>query len=404
MRRLLFCLFSIVPGLVWSQGSQVNTQSQKLVGMAGAGTALFVDESSIAYNPGALAKMEHNALQIGSSGIMFRSSFRESGSMETFRSKFQISPPIGAYATFGPKGSWWKAGLGVYTPFGGAVDWGLDWPGRYALTRLSLRALYIQPTVSLRLTDNFSIGGGFIYNVGFVDLGRALPAFHPDGRPATAELSGVGTGMGYNIGVHYHLDNAFALSISYRSKIVTSLEDGDAEFDVPETIAANYPNTTFSSELPLPAVLNVGIAFPVSQSVKLAIDGTLTNYSIYRELAFEYGSELISTPPSTKAYKNAFGAKMGIDYRTSDKLALRAGVGYIHTPVRPEYVYPETPDNNRVVAAAGFTANLSQKWELTGAYAFQHILRRTSTNAETRLSGAYETYIHAPGISLTYKW
>lgn len=404
MRKLLFSLFTVIPGLLLAQGSQINTQSQKLVGMAGAGTALFIDEASIAYNPGALVKMRHNAAQIGASGIMFRSSFRESGSMETFNNKFQISPPVGAYATFGPKESWWKAGIGVYTPFGGGVDWGTEWPGRYSLTHLSLRALYIQPTLSFRLTERFSFGGGFIYNVGFVDLGRALPAFHPDGRPSTAELSGIGTGMGYNLGIHYHLDNEFAMSISYRSKVITKLEDGDVTFDVPGTIAANFPNTTFSSELPLPSVLNIGVTFPLADKVDMAIDGTVTNYHIYEELAFEYASDLIPNTTSEKVYENAYSGKVGINYQANEKLALRTGAGYIRTPVRPGYVYPETPDNDRWVASAGFTYNLSPKWELTGAYAFQHIMRRTTTNIETGMRGAYETYVHAPGISLTYKW
>lgn len=404
MRKLLLGLLLAAPCLLFAQGSQVNTQSQKLVGMAGAGSALFIDESSIAYNPAALVKMQNNAVQIGASAIMFRSAFREAGSADTYNNRFQISPPIGAYATFGPNGSWWKAGIGVYTPFGGGVDWGMDWPGRYSLTNLSLRALYIQPTLSFRLTESFSIGGGFIYNVGFVDLGRALPAFHPDGRPATAELSGVGTGMGYNLGVHYNMEDDFAFSISYRSKVITTLEEGDVTFDVPGTIAGNFPNTTFNSELPLPSVLNIGITFPVSQRVNMAIDGTITNYHIYETLAFEYASDAVPNSVSEKAYENAFSGKVGIDYQVNEGLALRTGLGYVRTPVRSGYVYPETPDNDRWVAAAGFTYEVSPKWELTGSYAFQHIMARTTTNIESGLRGSYETYVHAPGLSLTYKW
>ena len=406
MKRLLLSLLLASPTLLFAQGSQVNTQSQKAVGMAGAGSALFIDESSIVYNPGALVKMENNGVQIGGSAIMYRSAFREAGSPDVHHTKFQVSPPFGAYATFGPKGAWWKAGIGVYTPFGGGVDWGTDWPGKFSLTHLSMRAIYIQPTVSFKLTDQFSVGGGFVYNIGLVDLGRALPVFYPDGSTGQATLKGTGTGMGYNLGVHYRLDETFALSLNYRSKVITKLKDGDATFEVPGSLAANFPNGKFDAELPLPASFNVGITFPLSEKIDAAIDGSLINYSIYKELVFDYenNTPVLQDTRSEKRYQNAFSGKAGLNFEVNDKLDLRLGAGYVYTPVQGKYVYPETPDNNRVMAAGGLTYKFSPNWQMSAAYVFQKILKRTTTNAETQLRGTYETNIHAPGISVSYNW
>ncbi len=406
MKRLLLCLLMASPALAFSQGSQVNTQSQKAVGMAGAGSALFIDETSILYNPGALVKMENNAISLGASAIMYRSAFQEKGSSEVHHTRFQISPPVSLFAAFGPKDSWWKAGIGIYTPYGGSVDWGKEWPGRYSLTNLSMRAFYIQPTLSFKITDQFSVGGGFVYNVGIVDLGRALPVFGSDGKAGQADLSGTGTGMGYNLGVHYNLADEFAISLNYRSKVITKLEGGDAKFDVPASLAANFPNGKFDAELPLPSSFNVGIAFPVSDKVKTAIDASFIDYSIYKELVFDYenNTPTLQDTRSEKNYQNAFSAKIGFNYEATDKLELRAGTGYVYTPVQPKYVYPETPDNNRMMAAAGLTYKFTPNWQMSAAYVFQKILKRTTTNAETQLSGAYETNIHAPGISLSYSW
>lgn len=406
MKQLLLSLLLISPSLLLAQGSQVNTQSQKAVGMAGAGSALFIDETSIVYNPGAIAKMDHNAIQIGGSAIMYRSAFREAGSADVHHTKFQISPPFGAYAVFGPKGSWWKAGIGVYTPFGGAVDWGQEWPGRYSLTDLSMRAIYVQPTLSFKLTDEFSIGGGFVYNIGLVEMGRALPVFYPDGSAGQASLKGTGTGMGYNIGVHYNLADQFSLSLNYRSKVNTKLEGGDAVFDVPAGLASNFPNGKFDAELPLPASFNIGLAFPLSDRLDMALDGSFIGYSIYKELVFDYenNTPTLEDTRSVKKYENAFSGKGGLNYRMNDKLDVRVGAGYVYTPVQAKYVYPETPDNNRMMAAAGFTYKFSPNWEMSAAYVFQKILKRTTTNAETQLRGTYETNIHAPGISLSYAW
>lgn len=406
MKKLLLTLIISSPILLFAQGSQVNTQGQKALGMSGAGSALFIDETSIFYNPGALVKMDHNSIQVGASAVMYRSTFQEVGSDQTHNTKFQISPPFSVFATFGPKNSWWKAGIGVYTPFGGGVDWGSDWPGKFSLNSLALRAIYIQPTLSFKLTDNFSFGGGFVYNIGQVDLTRSIPVYYADGSSGQAELSGTGTGMGYNLGVHYNLEDEFSVSLSYRSKVITKLKDGDAQFTVPAGLSSSFPNTTFNAELPLPSSLNLGIAFPLSKKLDVAMDGTVINYSIYKELFFDYAENtaVLQDTRSEKNYQNAFSGKVGLQYQTTDNLALRVGAGYVYTPVQSGYVYPETPDNNRLMASAGFTYEFSPKWEMSGAYVFQHIQPRTTTNIETRLSGRYETYIHAPGLSLTYKW
>lgn len=412
MKKLFFSLLLASPTLLFAQGSQVNTQGIKALGMSGAGSALFIDETSIFYNPGALAKMDHNSISVGASAVMYRSAFREAGSYQQNNTKFQISPPFSVFATFGPKDTWWKAGLGIYTPYGGGVDWGQEWPGKFELNHLSLRAIYIQPTLSFKLTDNFSVGGGFVYNIGMVDLSRSIPVFDENGNPGRAELSGTGTGTGYNVGIHYNLEDQFALSISYRSKVVTKLKDGDAEFTVPSVLSTSFPKTSFDAELPLPSSLNIGITFPLSEKVDFVADGTFIYYDIYKSLNFNYkhntddviGDDALEDTYQPKNYKNAFSGKIGVNYKTSDKLELRAGGGYVVSPVQSRYVYAETPDNNRVMASLGFTYALSDKFDLNGAYTFQRILQRTVTNSITGLDGTFKTNIHAPGISLTYKW
>lgn len=406
MKRLLLGLLIASPSLLWAQGSQVNTQSQKAVGMAGAGSALFVDESSIFYNPGALSKMKNNAVSVGASTVMYRSAFREATGNTVHDTKFKITPPFSVFAAFSPEGARWKAGLGVYTPFGGSVNWGDEWPGKYELNHLQMRAIYIQPTISYKITENLGIGAGFVYNLGLVDLSRSLPVAGADGIPGKAELSGTGSGTGFNVGAHYHMEDVFALSVSYRSKVNTKLKDGDAKFTVPPALAESFPTTTFNAELPLPASLNIGLSFPVNSKVDIAADATFINYSVYKQLIFDYkdNTPVLSDTEQDKNYKNAFSGKVGVNYQTTPNLALRAGVGYVVTPVKPEFVSPETPDNNRFMASVGFTYGLSDKWDLTGAYVLQHLMSRQVTSAATGLSGIYETNIHAPGISLTYKW
>lgn len=406
MKKLLFSILCASPSLLFAQGSQVNTQGVRALGMAGAGSALFTDETSIFYNPGGLAKMDHNAVSAGISTVMYRSAFKESGSNQVYNTRSQVTPPFSVFATFGPDNARWKAGLGVYTPYGGAVDWGDSWPGKYELNHLKLRAIYIQPTISYKLTDNLSVGAGFVYNIGMVDLARSLPLFLTDGSSAHAKLTGTGTGIGYNVGAHYNFDNNVAISLSYRSKVVTKLKKGDAEFTVPDAVAASFPDTKFSAELPLPASLNLGLSVPVSDKVDIVADGTFIQYNIYKKLVFDYADNtlLLQDTEQIKNYKNAFSGKVGVNYKANEKLAVRAGVGYVKTPVDKDYVYAETPDNDRIMGALGLSYAINDKFSLHAAYVLQKLKERTVTSPVTQIEGAYKTNIHAPSISFTYKW
>ena len=412
MKRLLLPLLLATPFLALAQGSQVNTQGIKALGMSGAGSALFVDETSIFYSPGAIAKMKDNRISAGIGGIMYRSAFQEINSSQHHDTKFRITPPFSVFATFGPKNTWWKAGIGIYTPFGGSVNWGQDWPGKYELNHLQLRAIYIQPTLSFKITEQLGIGGGFVYNIGSVDLTRSIPVFNQNGQAGQAELSGIGTGTGYHVGMHYNLENDFAISLSYRSKVLTKLKDGDATFNVPSAVATSFPNTTFNAELPLPSSFNIGISFPVSERIDLAADGTIINYDIYKSLNFNYahntddiiGDDALEDTFQPKKYQKAFSGKVGINIEASEELELRAGVGYVLTPVMGPYVSPETPDNNRLMGSLGFSYELSDKWQLNGAYTLQRIQERTVASKTTGLTGTYKTNIHAPAISVSYKW
>src|SRR5690606_41864346 len=53
-------------------------------------------------------------------------------------------------------------GLAVYTPYGSKVDWDQDWAGSHLVNNIDLKAFFIQPTASFKLTDNISVGAGLI--------------------------------------------------------------------------------------------------------------------------------------------------------------------------------------------------------------------------------------------------
>ena len=54
-------------------------------------------------------------------------------------------------------------------------------------------------------------------------------------------------------------------------------------------------------------------------------------YNIYKKLVFHYADNtpLLQDTEQIKNYKNAFSGKIGVNYKANEKLAVRAGVGYV---------------------------------------------------------------------------
>ncbi len=391
----------------YSQGFQVNLYGQRQTAMGITGTGLVQDGASVLFNPGAVAMLKENQVQGGMSPLFFKSAFVSSGSDRQYNVKNKLATPFAAYGVWGPKNGRWKAGLGIYTPFGGLVDWGNDWEGKYVLEKLDLKAIYFQPTFSIRLTNQLSIGAGLVYNHGIVNLTRALPVSDANGNDAQAQLKGTGHGWGYNAGIYYQPVKQFSVGLSYRSKVNTTIRNGDAIFTVPGSLRASFPEgNTFNSSLPLPAVASIGFGFYPTTRLTLAVDASYVHWSSYQSLDFDYAQNTttLQDTHSPRNYRNAGAFRAGGEYKLTGQLALRAGGGYAITPVKDGYVTPEAPDANRYYLTAGIGYNINQHFNLDASFLYEHLGARTQTNIESKLSGTFKTQVYAPGISLTYHW
>lgn len=407
MRKILLLFLALLPAITFAQGFQVNLAGQKQIGMGHTGTGLVQDGASLFFNPGAVVLLPDNSVQAGVSPLLFKSAFNPTGSNEVFNTKDNVATPFSAYAVFGPKASWWKVGLGVYTPYGGMIDWGNNWAGKYALESLNLKAIYFQPTVSIRLNKNFSIGGGFVYNRGSVDLTRAIPLANSSGADGQAELKGGGNGYGWNAGLFIKTDVGLNIGLNYRSKVNTTIKSGNAMFKVPASVQANFPQpNTFKAGIPLPSTTSLGLGYKYKEQWLFAVDVNFVKWDVYKALAFDYAANTAALQDtySPRNYKNAFSYRVGAQYSLPANWAFRAGGGYVMKAAQDGYVTPEVPDANRYYLSGGVGYKATKNFDVDLSFEYEHLMGRTQTNIESQLSGTYKTNVYIPGISLTYHW
>ena len=403
MSRLLLIAF-LFPFFGFTQGYQVNLQGQVQQGMAGAGTALMHDASALFFNPGGASFIDRSEVTVGMTPTFAKGQFTENLTNATATTTSPVGTPFSAYGLFQIKdSSRVKLGMAVYTPFGSTVEWEEGWVGRFALTRLALKAIFFQPTVSFRLTDKIGIGAGFVYSYGAVNLRKDIPLQDQDGNYGTVELDGTGKGFGYNVGIYFEPTNYLNFGLTYRSQVNMNISSGTATFNVPASVADKFPSGGFSSSLPLPQVLTFGVGFKPSSQLSFALDANYVGWNAYDTLAFDYetNTESLEDTKSARNYENTVAVRVGGQYKFNENMIARLGVGYTLTPVQDGYVTPETPDANRMNYTAGFGYKLGDKFQFDLSFLYTQV-QREDINLETGLDGKFKTRVLAPGFSVTY--
>lgn len=391
--------------IVISQGFQVNLQGQKQQGMGLAGTGLYVDGSSLFFNPGAVAFSDENSFNIGFSPTFSNVLYVDNATNEGYRTNSPVGTPFSAYGLFQLKeNAKLKLGLAVYTPFGSTVEWEDNWIGRFALTRLSLSSIFIQPSASYRITEKLGLGVGFIVSTGNVNLQRDLPVQFADGTYASAELSGKALGFGFNAGIQFQATEKLGFGLNYRSRINMGVKNGEANFNVPTSLEENFPDGAFQSSLPLPQVLTFGTSYKFGEKWTAVLDINYVGWKAYDTLAFDYETNTasLSDTKSPRNYESIVAFRGGVAYDVIESLTLRLGGGFGFTPVQDGYVTPETPDANRIYGTFGLSYRIGEKFSIDASLYYTQ-MKRSDTNQETNLSGTFSTKAIAPGIGLIYK-
>jgi len=399
---LLLCVF--VAGNILAGGYQVRLQGQKQTGIGLIGTPFALGASSIFYNPGSLSFMKDNySFSAGASAILSNAVFR----MENSDYKAETDNPTGTPFYFygaGKIADEMTIGVGVYTPFGSSTKWDSDWEGKYLIQEISLQTIFIQPTVSYMISENFGLGAGLTIATGTVDLNNALPT------PVNGQfnMSGNTTALGFNVGAFMKLTDKLNLGIDYRSKINMKIDNGDTKFtEIPASLSGSFPSSgNFSAELPLPANLDIGFSYAFSEKFTLAAEMNYVFWSVYDSLIidFKINNETLQDARNPREYKNSAIFRLGGEYKVSEKFIVRAGAYYDPAPTNENYFTPETVSLNTMAFTLGVSFMPVDGLSIDLSYLQLEGLEDDRTYEPENFSGTYKTRTFIPGIGLSYNF
>ncbi len=409
--KIFFALFSFVVlgGSALAGGFQINLQGSKQNMMGHAGSALSLDASSVFFNPGALAFLKDSfCFNAGVNLIFPRVGYQESNpGFYTAGNINKYSNPIVFYSSFKIKPfTKWTFGFGVNNPFGSSLVWEDNWAGQFVIREISLKTFCFQPAATFKLSEKIALGGAFNYYSGELILRKGIPVSDSTGKFGEARLDGKANGFGFNAGLVYKPFEKLTLGIDYRSQSTVKLKKGNAEFSVPSALADSFPKTSFTSQLALPQVTTLGLAFSFSEKFTLVIDVNYTGWKSYDTLKFDYAfnSESLKDTKITKNYKNVFAYRLGGQYKLAEPIVIRAGGFFDMSPVQDGFLTPDGPDANRVGVTLGMSFQPVKKFSIDFSCMYLETIKRMGGSYEAGFWGTYKTIAVIPSLVFQYSF
>ncbi len=420
---LTVALLALIYG-VKAEGFGVNLQGVKQTGMGHAGVALTFDASVMQWNPGGLAMLKSKySFSVGGFATFTKVTYngKTLGSAKTDN---PVKTPFYFYgaAKVSDKLAF---GIGVYTPFGNTVKWGDKWQGRYLIQDIALKAVYIQPTVSYKISNRISVGAGLNIVKGSVELNKAFPIINPKTKQyitdGSVNINGDKFQFGYNVGVYVQATDNLSFGVAYRSKVNVNLdyEDADATFTLPDALPtpfrAAFPNGGVAAELPLPSTLTVGFAYHINEKWLISADVNFNKWGDYKNLAFDFKNDPSGKldTKSNRSWKNTRTYRIGTRYQVCKKLKLYAGAYYDETPTNKAYYSPETPGANKIGISTGFSYQINKHLSVDATLLYNEGEKATKADTNARIQkmygkdgfkGEYKNTAWLPGIGITYNF
>ncbi|ESU20090.1 long-chain fatty acid transport protein, outer membrane protein [Flavobacterium cauense R2A-7] len=414
MRKLLsLTLLALAGTSAFAGGYRVSLQGQKQLAMGHTGVAVVNSAEVLFFNPAGMAFLEDkfNA-SVGANALFAKTKFQN----ETYNwqnSTDNLGTPFNVYASY-KINKWLSAGIAVYTPYGSKVEWDQDWQGSHLVNNIDLKAIYVQPTISLKVSDEFAIGGGPIYVTGSVtfdrNLNRSLTDENGNRSDVNLEAKGI-SAWGYTAGFMFNPCKDLRLGVNYRSEIIMEARGGDATFnDVPVFAQGTYSNTTFNADLPLPAELTAGLSFNVTKKWMIAFDFNRTMWSAYKSLTVDFDNN-VPTSVNARNYHDTNTFRVGTQYVVNDKFTFRAGWYKDESPISAGYFAPETPRNDSMGYTGGLTYQINKKLGVDASFLYLHFDEidasydhYTENGNVIPFGGTYKSSVFSPGIGLTYSF
>jgi len=375
--------------------------SAAYVANAHGADAAYYNPAAMVYNEDANL-LEVDATYIGLSSINYKGTYTTpttgtTGSYDINSKKENFLVPSIHFTSkkLGDNGA--RVGFSIVVPAGLSKRWE-NQPAKSSAEEFTLETVEFNPSMAIPLSDTVSMGAGFrvISSEGIVKSSYTV----------SRDMKGSSVDYGYNLALNYRPVSNLSLAATYRSKINLS-EEGNAKLYSGTNLVYNGDT---SVSVPVPATLNLAVAYTFDTGTTVEAVYQRTYWSAYKDLDFNYPTSIgglapYFDAPKAKNWENTNTYRLGLTQKY-DRWVAMAGVAVDKTPVPTATLGYELPDSDAIIASLGGRYQIDKAWNigLAGLVDMKKD-REVSQSSPTGINGTFSNaraYLVTAGIEYRF--
>lgn len=414
--------------VVWAAGLYLYEVGSPDLGTAAAGrAALAQDASTVMGNPAGMTRLKRSQLTGSLYTILISSQFdRSSGTTLSGGDGFNagVSAPSSSSAGIPfPAGSLFyvynlspdlRLGVGAVSAYGGSLNYGKEWAGRYSVQKLQLLSGTLNPGFAYRINGWMSVGGGFSVNYALLSQTLAvnnLAEQLPDGR---MKFKADDWGFGGNAGVLLEPHPRLRLGVAYRSQIDMSFSDnirftniGPGLRRVLEQRGVVGGETTLDQTNPQTVMTSWYYALTDNSAVMGNFGWQ--NWEQYSDLGIDIDKGMTGRNIQVDQHlHDTWHQAIGAQTRFARQWVLSAGFAHDSAPVSKFHRTPTMPFDETFRYGVGLQYDVNKRMTVGAAYEFLDLGEAEIANLQ-RPAGALEgdyssNHVHFIALNMIWKF
>lgn len=361
-------------------------------GTTGAGDGVYTRSAAAMWtNPATMSHMGESKTTINTMAFDLEMKYQDSQDSSGDGKGHSVLPSFGAFHAHQVTDKL-HLGIALGAVGGSSLDYGSDWAGAALLEDITLTAMQVNPSLSYKLNDQWSVGAG-------VQLSWA--AFQQTTSMLTAKQD-TDWAYGYNLGVMYTPTDKLKLGASYRSKLEHEFNN-----DVNGVINQGVLNS-LSTDIALPEIIDLSASYALNSQLDLLASVQFHRWSEWDTTVLDFGiaGSPVSGVPIERDWDDVWKFAVGADYQLNSDWRLKAGFSYETSPQDdPSMQWVDLPVGEQYRYSVG----ASTYWDdilIDVFYEYADLgsveMDRDGPTGRNLLNGSFDGRIHFVGVSATF--
>ncbi|PMH32547.1 long-chain fatty acid transporter [Vibrio lentus] len=358
-------------------------------GTTGAGDGVYTRSAAAMWtNPATMSHMGKSKTTINTMAFDLEMKYQDNGDKQDGKAH-SVMPSFGAFHAHQVTDKL-HLGIALGAVGGSSLDYGSEWAGAALLEDITLTAMQVNPSLSYKLNDQWSVGAGVQFSWG---------AFQQTTSSFTAKQD-TDWAYGYNLGVMYTPTDKLKLGASYRSKL---------EHEFNNELKGSLPgnNRSLSTDLALPEIVDLSASYALNSQLDLLASIQFHRWSEWDETVLDFGATDLGGIPIKRDWDDVWKFAVGADYQLNSDWRLKAGFSYETSPQDdPSMQWVDLPVGEQYRYSVG----ASTYWDdilIDVFYEYAdlgsvEVNRNLADTPVTLVNGSFDGRIHFVGVSATF--